>query len=174
MYSYYSNWINYQRSRLSKAPIKKIKTTQGELKNRLRSVRGNFHAHFSIQIGKFLNFNNYSSNYFSSAGGGGERTLFSALISMKSKFPNAKFILYIKANMKNQASVAEIKKKAVVPLLYMDNCFNLFLRMILILKFLNYYWFLWILSSWLKAKLGLDSLYLGKYWDQLYWLLKRW
>ena len=35
---------------------------------------------------------------------------------MKLKFPDAKFFLYMKANAKNQNSLAEIKKKAMVQL----------------------------------------------------------
>lgn len=52
--------------------------------------------------------------FLSSAGGGGERTLYAALLSIKSKFPHAKLTLFIKANARNQESLAEIQRKAKV------------------------------------------------------------
>jgi hypothetical protein len=55
-----------------------------------------------------------SNQNFSSAGGGGERTLYAALLSIKSKFPEAKVALFIKANAKNQNTLSEIRKKALV------------------------------------------------------------
>ena len=65
---------------------------------------------------------------FSSAGGGGERTLFSAIKSVKQKYPKSKLILCIKAKTRNQQSIDEIKKKALV-MVYpaLDACSNMLL-----------------------------------------------
>lgn len=64
-----------------------------------------------LVIGKIMLHVNFS---YSSAGGGGERTLYAAILSIKTNFPNAKLLLFIKADTKNQNSLSEIRKKALV------------------------------------------------------------
>lgn len=62
---------------------------------------------------------------YSSDGGGGERTLYAALLSIKSNFPGAKLILFIKADTKTQNSLSEIRKKAWVLLVFFELVLNL-------------------------------------------------